>query len=448
VNFDLWNTVDALPRRSAEARIDTTTAQARLRFTPLQPLSVSIDYRRYDEDNKTPVFEARNALTGQYGMILLDGTQGSAVPFEVPVLVPGVPAEPFHFRSIPFETRRQTLETTADYQVDRNQRVSLTYTREQIDRKFREVSETVEDRLRLIWSYRGWERATLRMEGQYASRDGNGYNPDPYEQFYSSILPGATPSSPLGFTPHTLGSMRKRDVADLRRTKLESRLNLMINDRTDGFLSVQYQKDRYPDSSAGLTGERVTAANAEVNFTPGASFAYYAFASWQQRKTSQANVNDAGPGLGPDASPDGPTYPLANAWSVNSEDEDKTLGAGVTRSVGPVDLRFNLSYVDTSTAIDYAYASPGALASPQLGASAGSAFPDLTFKRAIAQLDARWPLTQQSSMRFYYRYEHGRVHDWHFDGLTNVMNRVMLLGLVPENWDTHTVGVFFQWQLQ
>ena len=122
--------------------------------------------------------------------------------------------------------------------------------------------------------------------------------------------------------------------------------------------------------------------------------------------------------------------------------------AAVTRSIGPVNLRLNLSYVDTSTAIDYAYASPGALADPQLGSNAGSAFPNLTFKRAIAELDARWPLTPQSSARFYYRYEHGRVRDWHFDGLTNVVNRVMLLGLVPENWDTHTVGVFFQWQIQ
>jgi len=84
INFDLWNTVDALPRRSAEARIDTTMAQARLRFTPSQPLAVSIDYRFYDEYNKTPIFEARNALTGEYG--LLDGVQGSAVPFEIPRL--------------------------------------------------------------------------------------------------------------------------------------------------------------------------------------------------------------------------------------------------------------------------------------------------------------------------------------------------------------------------
>lgn len=449
INFDLWNTVDALPRRSAEARIDTTTAQARLRFTPSQPLAISIDYRFYDEDNKTPIFEARNALTGEYGMILVDGVQGSAVPFEIPVFTPGVPGDPaFHYRSIPFETQRQTLETSADYQLGRYQRASLTYTREQIDRKFREVAETVEDRVRLIWSYRGWEAATLRLEGQYASRDGDGYNPDPYEEFYSSSLPGATPASPLGFTPHTLASLRKKDVADLRRTKLESRLNLMINDRTDGFVSVQYQEDDYPDSSAGLTGERLTAANVELNFTPGASFSYYAFASWQQRKTSQANINDAGVGLGPDPNPGGPTFPLANAWSADSEDEDRTAGAGATRSVGPVDLRLNLSYVNTSTAIDYAYASLGALANPQLGADAGSAFPDLTFERAIAQLDARWPLTKVSSARFYYRFEHGRVRDWHFDGLNNVVNRVMFLGLVPEDWDTHTVGAFFQWQIQ
>lgn len=448
INFDLWNTVDALPRRSAEARIDSTTAQAKLRFTPSQPLALSIEYRLYDEDNKTPIFEARNALTGEYGLILLDGVQGSAVPFELPVFAPGVPADPFHFRSIPFETRRQALESIADYQMSRNQRVSLGYMREEIDRKFREVARTVEDRVRLIWSYRGWEAATLRLEGQFSSRDGNGYNPDPYEEFYTSILPGATPPSPLGFTPHTLASLRKKDVADLRRTKLESRLNLMINERTDGFVSVQYQKDRYPDSSAGLTGERITAANAEVNFTPGAALSYYAFASWQRRKTSQANINDAAIGLGPDPNPGGPTYPLANAWSVDSEDEDKTLGAGATRSVGPVDVRLNVSYVDTSTAIDYVYASPGALASPPLAADAGSAFPDLTFERAIAQLDARWPLTRHSAARLYYRYEHGRVHDWHFDGLTNVVNRVMFLGLVPENWDTHTVGILFQWQLQ
>ena len=138
----------------------------------------------------------------------------------------------------------------------------------------------------------------------------------------------------------------------------------------------------------------MTAANVEVNYTPGAALSYYAFASWQQRKTSQATINDAGVGLGPDPNPGGPTYPLANAWSADSEDEDKTLGVGATRSVGPVDLRLNLSYVDTNTAITYAYASPGALANPQLGADAGSAFPDLTFERAIAQLDARWPMTQ------------------------------------------------------
>lgn len=448
VDFDMWNTIDALPRRSAKARIDTTTAQARLRFTPAQQLALSIDYRFHDEDNRTPIFEARNALTGEYGLILMDGAQGSAVPFELPVFVPGIPAEAFHFRSIPFETRRQTLETSADYQVDRNQRVSLTYTREQIDRKFREVNKTVEDRVRFIWSYRGWEPATLRIEGQYASRDGSDYNPDPYEEFYSSILPGAIPSSPLGFTPHTPASLRKRDVANLRRAKLESRLNVLINDRTDGFLSVQYQKDRYPDSIAGLTSERLTAANAEINFTPGATFSYYAFASWQQRTTTQANINDAGVALGPDPNPGGATYPLANAWSADSEDDDTTLGAGATRSLGPVDLRLNLSYVNTKTAIDYAYASPGALANPQLGTNAGSAFPDLTFKRAIALVDARWPLTSQSSARFYYRYEHGRVRDWHFDGLTNVENRVMFLGLIPENWDSHTVGVFFQWQIQ
>ena len=149
---------------------------------------LSIDYRFYDEDNKTPIFEARNALTGEYGMILMDGVQGSAVPFEIPVFVPGVPGDPaFHFRSIPFETRRQTLETSGGL-PDRPQSAR----RRSPTRASKSTGSFAKSprRSRTACASSGaiavGKRQRCASKVSTATRDGNGYNPDPYEEFYSS----------------------------------------------------------------------------------------------------------------------------------------------------------------------------------------------------------------------------------------------------------------------
>ncbi|MGB5103804.1 MAG: MtrB/PioB family decaheme-associated outer membrane protein [Steroidobacteraceae bacterium] len=448
INYDLWNTVDALPRRSADAQIDTTLAQFSFRSPLARAVDLSLDYRYYDENNDTPIFDARNALTGDVGYIVTDGALGSVVPFEHLVFTPGIPQIPFHYRSIPFEHTRREAKGQVDWRITPSQRLTLQLAREQFERRYREVEETEEDRVKLTWANTGFEHASLRLLAEWADRTGDDYDSDPYLPFYTEGLPGAVPLTPEGDPPHTLSSLRKYDVADRERLNLEGRVNLLLGTRTDGFVSVQYRDDDYGESQHGLRSEKSTTANAEISFAPSHDTSLHLYYSFQGRETELGNINDTAPGLGTDPGPGSATYPFANEWSGFTDEKDQIIGAGVTHSIGPVAMRLNLTHSMSDSDIDYSYASPAAWANPAASATlVGSGFPTIDIERTIVELDLRWAFARNQAVRLNCQFERGRIDDYHYTGLTrtNVFENVMLLGAVPEDWDTFAVGVFYQW---
>jgi MtrB/PioB family decaheme-associated outer membrane protein len=448
INYDLWNTTDALPRRSANAEIDTTLAQFAFRSPLTQAFDLALEYRYYDESNDTPIFETRNELTGDVGYIATDGALGSVVPFEHMVFTPGIPQIPFHYRSIPFEHTRREAKGQLGWRITPSQRLVLQLEREDFERRYREVDETEEDRVRLTWTNTGFEQASVRLLAEWADRTGDDYDSDPYLPFYTEGLDGAVPLTPEGDPPHTLSSLRKYDVADRERLNLEGRVNLLLGTRTDGFVSVQYRDDDYGESRHGLRSEETLSANAEISFAPSHDTSWYAYYSFQARETELANINDTAPGLGTDPDPGSATYPLANEWRGFTDETDQVIGAGVTHSFGPVAMRLNLIHSMSDSDVDYSFASPAAWANPTAAADVvGSGFPTIEFQRTTVELDLRWPFARDQSLRLNCQFERGRIDDYHYAGLTsrNVIENVMLLGAVPEDWDTFAVGLFYQW---
>jgi hypothetical protein len=86
-----WNTTAALSRKTSEARIDTTLANLQLSSAVLDTLTMRANARYYETRNHT-AYTAYNPLTGQYGYLAEGGGQGTVVPGESGIAVPGGPS--------------------------------------------------------------------------------------------------------------------------------------------------------------------------------------------------------------------------------------------------------------------------------------------------------------------------------------------------------------------
>lgn len=450
INYDDWNTLAALPRHSAETEIRTTLVESNIGYSVARNLRLRAGIRYYDEDNESEPFETFNALTGQYGYIMMDGSLGSVIPGENIVFAPGVPGSYFHYRSIPFDREETKLTLGADWNL-RVMTLAAEYEYKKIDRTYREVDSTDENRVRLIGTARGWDRATLRLLGEYAERRFDGrYNAYPYGQFYTSHLPGFVPLLPAGQPPHTLASLYKYDLSDRDEAVLESRLNLLLTDHLDGFVSARYKNDDFK-AQHGLRDDRTFAVNSELNYSPGRNGAFFIFGSWQEREWDQANIADRIFNADVNPNPGSITYPWENEWSARQNEESVIFGGGYTRMLGTMTLKLNYSWSDTTSSTDSEYASEGALVQTVLNLGVAypamlgtDRMPDLKYRRQILETDLIVPITRAWDARFYYRFDSGKIKDWHFTGLqaNPVPGNILTMGMEPEGWSAHALGMF------
>jgi hypothetical protein len=70
---NLWNTTDALTRKSADLQVDTAMADVTLSVKPARDLDLRAKLR-YQEAWYAGQYDACNPLTGQWGRLLNDGS--------------------------------------------------------------------------------------------------------------------------------------------------------------------------------------------------------------------------------------------------------------------------------------------------------------------------------------------------------------------------------------
>ena len=56
-----------------------------------------------------------------------------------------------------------------------------------------------------------------------------------------------------------------------------------------------------------------------------------------------------------------------------------------------------------------------------------------------------WKYTPKVGVRGYYRLEHEDIEDFHYTGLSNVVENNIFLAAIPESYTAHVFGVFFQY---
>jgi MtrB/PioB family decaheme-associated outer membrane protein len=140
-----------LERASAEGRADIVSMVLNLNSRPSDSVWLNARYRFYDYNNKTPVFEAANAIIGDWST----GTQ-------------------FH-ETEPTSFKRKTLDLDASFTPVTYLSVGAGFGHEGADRTFRIFEETSENTFRLSADSTANQYVTLRTKYEYSKRDGSGF---------------------------------------------------------------------------------------------------------------------------------------------------------------------------------------------------------------------------------------------------------------------------------
>ncbi|HET9024565.1 MAG TPA: MtrB/PioB family outer membrane beta-barrel protein, partial [Burkholderiaceae bacterium] len=433
----LWNSAAALTRGNADARIDTRLAVLTASLQPIRSLSLLARYRD-DSTDSTGDYQACNPQTGQLGRLLNDGSGAALV--DVPqylaarcdlaaIRALGITpdAGDITLRNAPFEQRNRTLEVTADWRVSRSASLATEFEHKETRRPWRERERTSEDRVKLSFTERGFDSATVRASVEYAARGGSAYRRAAGAERLSASL-GPLPSS--GNVSSWFGSvdqLRKFDLADRTRTTVHLRADFALGEGFDAAVDFTGRYALYPRSEVGRSGrEQQNALGFDANYVAADGIHLYGFYAYQDGQMRQVGAQPAGCLIGlAGVTADnveqcgafgGPLFPRDRAWESQSRDRNHVVGLGGRFEFrwGVVDLDY--THVHGRTSIDYAYGT-GIVLSPAREALAGSGWPDLRFSQGVLAASAWFPLTRRASMRLRLQAEAGQVDDWHYDGI-------------------------------
>jgi hypothetical protein len=435
-----WNTIGALSQDTALAEIDVFNAFAQFQYNATPRLRFDLEARLRNEDNKTN-YVALNPLTGQYAYIAIDGGLSSFAPVLAGVYE-GAPGQRVQFRNIPFATDTLTLTAKAGYRLANRDRIELAYTNKSIDRNIREVGDSNDNRISFQYVMRARSYGTTRFTYEFATLNGDTYMSYPYGSYNSTSFAGYVPAYPTGDIPFTLGPMRKYDVADRTENTLKSQTNFILSDRIDLQLGGAFRSYDY-DADYGLKSAKYLNLNAELTYQASLTTDINAFYSFQAHEREAANITDWGGGPGDEAG--SPTYPLEAAWSEEAEDRNHVFGAGIRHQMGSVTLDLNYTFTFGDSALSYTYATQAAFYGLPTSPGGSEGFPDTSFRHHLLQASALWKYTPKVGVRGYYRFENEEIEDFHYAGLTNVVNNNIFLVTLPQSYTAHVFGLFFQY---
>jgi opacity protein-like surface antigen len=432
-----WNDGSALPRKSADAQVDTLLLNTRLHLRPLAALRLQAKIRYFDRQSHTR-YTAFNPSTGELGYIAEDGALNV---FDLSrVFVPGTPTDDFRYRSSPYGHQKFEYEFRADYQVLGRTAISARYRREEIDRKERERDETREDQARVSLTSRdvGW--ATLRASYEYRDRDGSSYDSFPNQEDYVSSLDGFT--SFLGvLPPNTLADLRKYDLADRKRHEAKLSANLLPSEVFDLSIVGRFVDEDF-GAGYGLEEVRRGSVNLDLNYQPSPSAQAYLFGHFELRDRKQSSINDAF-AFSSDPNAGGPIFPIRNSWALETNEVSWGLGSGVRiHLLDRVIVDLNYLFISTEEDYHFSIASPGALGT---GLSQAGDLPRLRTRSHRLTTSFRFSIAKSAFLRVFYRFERATIRDFSELGLIpeDVLldSGALFLGHIDRDFDVHIIGI-------
>ena len=275
----------ALPRASANARIDTLTASLKLNSALSNKLRLKAAYRYNDRDNKTP--------SEQFNWVTTDAFAAYAR------------------RNLPYSFTDQKLNLGGDYRFNKRVRLGAGYDYAKKDRTHQEVDQTAEGTLWGKVSVRSDSNIDLSVRAAHAERNASGYHP---------VNETDPPQNPL---------LRKYNMADRSRDSGSMQAGFNSFEKISLQLSVDMSHDRYSESVLGLTASRDISYNADAWVVLSSMTSLHAFAGREQIKSEQAGSQ---------------SFSVAD-WFARNDDTIDNLGFGMKYQLIRHKLNIGADYV-------------------------------------------------------------------------------------------------------
>ena len=123
----------------------------RVVLRPAPDVSLRGSVRFHREDYRS-TYLAYNPVTGQYGYVSENGSQGSVVAGEVGIFDPRLdPSALTRVRSLPLDTQTTDVEGGVDWRVNARQTLGATYSFKRYEPTNRERSRIDDNSIKLTW---------------------------------------------------------------------------------------------------------------------------------------------------------------------------------------------------------------------------------------------------------------------------------------------------------
>jgi MtrB/PioB family decaheme-associated outer membrane protein len=292
-------------RASAEAKAQITSMVYAFTSRPLEALWLNADFRYYDYDNRTPVFEN--------------------------TVVPGDFAIGAHEETEPASFKRHTLDLDAAYSPYRYFGLSAGYTRENADRTWRIYEQTTEDVIRASIDSTGNRYVTARVKYEYSTRDGHHFD----QELLTEIGEQST--------------LRHFDIAPRDRNRTTALLTITPWSFLDLNGSVFDGHDKYPASYFGLRDNKNRGYTVGFDLVPneivtvGMSYGFEKYQTLQWSRTANPPATDT-------SVPKQFNDPRRD-WSLDTNDGVNTLSAmlDLTKAIRRTDIRLSYDLSDGNT---------------------------------------------------------------------------------------------------
>lgn len=406
----------ALPATRADAQLDSQLVHLRWISRPTDAVTLKAHYRDYEMDNETE-------------QVFISGF-GIEDTFFRPFPVPGGGA----FTNLPIAFHQTSYGLEAGFRLGAGTKLTLSYENEEIERKFREVKDSTEDRYKVSIDSKPSAWADLRLSYTLAERDIGNYD---FAQFFASQGIETLPVLPF---------LLKFDQAARDRDRTQLMANFYIGESLVIGAQAIVGSDEYPDSAFGVLEDEQQMYAVDLSYL--ASERLSLFASYGLDKYDillrgrQWLPFGAGDPFRVETGIDS-----ASNWTANSIDEIDTASLGLEIYAIPDKLRFGLSYTYSKSDGEIRYASPiGDLDQNPFDPVAFQEVDDVTWYSFNPELE--YSINDRLTLAAAYLRESYEILDFAATGFSFVpvtpageFNGGLLMGTLPKDFEIDVVSL-------
>jgi MtrB/PioB family decaheme-associated outer membrane protein len=404
--------ISAAPVERSTVDGEAGTSSVVLSFVsrPTQYADVSVRFRNYDYDNRTPEFAIQQRVS-------YDNTPAAVSP-------------PVHTE--PYSVRRSTFDADFRFTPGGRTTAGIGYTRVGEDRTHRIFESTTDNVLRLTFDTMTRQWFSLRTKYEHAQRRGEG------------IEQGEELLTEIGEQP----KLRHFDIANRDRDRVTIIGSITPSQFLTTNLTFAAGKDDYLESLFGLRDNTHKVFGAGADYLPnerisvGLTYSYEEYNALQRSRQANPGVQFTDP---------------SRNWAADSSDRTHSLvfNADIARIVGKVDLGLSYDFSRARARYDY-LTGPVADRTVPEEAQVPTSLPTPTelpptlseFNRGT--VDLSYALSGRLSVGVSYWYDRYRVRDFTLDIDANpdlARGQALLLGYLyrPYTANTGWVRLLYRW---